>query len=38
MMSIDGKDELIGRQVFSLLNAAYQSKDLYYLYTQNVII
>jgi hypothetical protein len=38
MMAVDGDDELVGKQVFSFLNAAYQSKKLYFVYTQNIII
>jgi len=37
-MVLDGKDQLIGRQVFKLLSAVYQSRGASYVYTQNVYI
>jgi len=38
MMVIDGDDQLIGRQVFQLLNVFYQTKDVKVLYTQSLIL
>lgn len=38
MIVVDGDDELIGRQVFKFISAAYQSNNLYYIYTQFAII
>lgn len=38
MIVIDGDDELIGKQVFKFINAAYQSTGAYYLYSNFVII
>jgi len=38
MIVVDGDDELIGKQVFKFVNAAYQKYNLYYLYSQHVIV
>jgi hypothetical protein len=38
MIVIDGDDELIGRQVFKFVNAAFQKFKLYYMYSQHVVI
>jgi hypothetical protein len=36
MMILEGSDELIGRQVFKILNAEYQKKQVYFAFTQNI--
>jgi hypothetical protein len=36
MMIIDGDDELVGKQVFRLFNAIYQSKSANYVYTNYI--
>jgi hypothetical protein len=38
MMVVDGDDELIGRQVFQLLNTLYQKQQVWIIYTQSLIL
>jgi hypothetical protein len=33
MIVVDGDDELLGRQVFRLFNAIFQSKNVWFVYT-----
>jgi hypothetical protein len=38
MIIIDGDDELVGRQVFKLFNAAFQSQDAWFVYSNFIDI
>jgi hypothetical protein len=37
-MIIDGDDELVGKQVFKLFNAQFQSKNIWLMYTNYIMM